>query len=39
MKNNSAFRIFIFVADRVPVRTMYLATGLFKDYSPEFSDL
>ncbi len=26
-------------ADRVPVRTMYLATGLFKDYIPEYSDL
>ncbi|MFY9792951.1 MAG: STAS/SEC14 domain-containing protein [Candidatus Sulfotelmatobacter sp.] len=26
-------------ADRVPVRTMYLGTGLFKDYIPEYTDL
>jgi hypothetical protein len=26
-------------ADRVPVRTMYLGTGLFKDYIPEYTEL
>ena len=26
-------------ADRVPVRTMYAGTGLFKDYIPEYTDL
>jgi len=26
-------------ADRVPVRTMYLGSGLFKDYVPEYTDL
>jgi len=26
-------------ADRVPVRTMYVGTGLFKDYIPEYTDL
>jgi hypothetical protein len=26
-------------ADRVPVRTMYVGTGLFKDYFPEYTDL
>jgi SpoIIAA-like len=26
-------------ADRVPVRTMYMGTGLFKDYIPEYTDL
>ena len=26
-------------ADRIPVRTMYLGTGLFKDYTPEYTDL
>jgi hypothetical protein len=25
-------------ADRVPIRTLHLATGLFKDYRPEYSD-
>jgi hypothetical protein len=25
--------------DRVPVRTMYLGTGLFKDYIPEYTEL
>jgi hypothetical protein len=26
-------------ADHVPVRRMYLGTGLFKDYVPEYADL
>lgn len=26
-------------ADRVPVRTMYLSSGLFKGYIPEYTDL
>jgi hypothetical protein len=26
-------------ADRVPVRTMYAGTGLFKDYIPEYTEL
>ena len=26
-------------ADRVPVRTMYVGTGIFKDYIPEYTDL
>ena len=26
-------------ADRVPVRTMYASSGLFKDYIPEYTDL
>ncbi len=26
-------------ADRVPVRTMYAGTGIFKDYIPEYTDL
>jgi hypothetical protein len=26
-------------ADRVPVRTMYVGSGLFKDYIPEYTEL
>jgi len=26
-------------ADRIPVRTMYTGTGLFKDYIPEYTEL
>jgi SpoIIAA-like len=26
-------------ADRVPIRTLYAGTGLFKDYIPEYTDL
>ena len=26
-------------ADRVPVRTMYVGSGLFKDYIPEYTNL
>jgi len=26
-------------ADHVPVRRMYLGTGVFKDYVPEYTDL
>jgi hypothetical protein len=26
-------------ADRVPVRTMHVGSGLFKDYIPEYTDL